>query len=293
MEFSLEALRTLVAVVGVGSQREGARLRGLAVPTVSQQLSTLEARLGVPLFEKVARRAVPTEEARHLVAAVAGAFEAIDESIEATLGRHRGVAGAVAIGSPRPFGVHWLTPRLDLLLRTHPALEPTVRYGGPTELEARLLEGTLDFAILVREPAREGLVARRMHEESFVAVSRTPLAPRDLEEALALPWLSFDEDHPLLERWWRGVFGSRSRLPTPRARVADLHSLRELARHGHGAVVLPDYLVADDLATKQLHVVRPPRPRRVRNVIYLVWRKGLTSSARRNAVRETLLTPNV
>ncbi|MCB9631252.1 MAG: hypothetical protein H6721_03795 [Sandaracinus sp.] len=50
----------------------------------------------MPLFEKVGRRAVPTEEARRLVASVAGAFEAIDESIEATLGRHRGVAGAIA-----------------------------------------------------------------------------------------------------------------------------------------------------------------------------------------------------
>ncbi|MCA9614554.1 MAG: LysR family transcriptional regulator [Sandaracinus sp.] len=293
MELSLEALRTLVAVVGAGSQREGARLRGLAVPTVSQQLSTLEARLGVPLFEKVGRRAVPTEEARRLVASVAGAFEAIDESIEATLGRHRGVAGAIAIGSPRPFGAHWLTPRLDLLLRAHPALEPTVRYGGPTELEARLLEGTLDFAILVREPAREGLVARRMHEESFVAVSRTPLAPRDLEEALGLPWLTFDEDRPLLERWWRGVFGARARLPTPRAWVADLHALRELALRGHGAVVMPDYFVADDLAAKRLHLVRPPRPRRVRNVLYLVWRKGLASSARRDVVREALLAREV
>jgi DNA-binding transcriptional LysR family regulator len=288
-DVSLESLKTLVAVVRAGSQREGAKTRGLSVPTVSQQLTSLEAKLGMPLFERVGRRALPTPEARRLVGALAPAFDAIVDALDAAIGAHRGVAGPVAIGAPRPFGAHWLTPRMNELLRVRPGLVLTLRYGGPSELESRLLEGTLDLAILVREPSRDGVVAQRLHEEQLVAVADRPLRAETSQDALAWSWLAFDEDRPLLERWWRGTFGGRARMPEPRGFAADLPALRALASAGHGVVVLPDYFVADDLAAGRLHAVRLARARRVRNVLYVAWRKGSIASPRRTAVLDAIV----
>ncbi len=290
-DVSLEALRTLIAVVRAGSQREGARLRGLSVPTVSQQLAALEGKLGMPLFERVGRRAVATDEARGLVASLSPAFDAIVDALDAALGSHRGVAGPVAVGAPRPFGSYWLTPRVSSLLHERPGLVLTLRYGGPTELEARLVDGSLDLAILVREPSREGIVAERLHDEQLLAVADRPRRAETIQDALDWPWLAFDEDRPLLERWWRGTFGARARTPQPRLFAADLATLRAMALEGHGVVVLPDYFVEAELAAGRLHAVRPPRARRVRNVLHLAWRKGSIASPRRNAVYEAIVGP--
>ncbi len=292
-----EVLRTFVVLVAAGSQKAAARELGLAVPTVSLHVRALEDALGVRLFEKIGRRAVPTEEARELATRLGDALAGVRAALEETREQRNVIAGSVRIGAPRPFGQMWLTTRLAQLLREHPALIVDVLYGGPSELEGKLREGALDLAILVREPERPGLETREVHRERFVAVC-APQEPTvgeksgaDLDEALSHRWIAFDEDLPMHLRWWRATFGPRARLPSIAAYVRDLVAMRDLVEAGAGLAVLPDYMVEDLIAAGRLREVYPRSVRRVRNSIVVAWRSGATLHGRHGVVRDALVAP--
>ena len=58
-ELSLDQLRTLVAIIELGSFSAAARALHLAQPTVSLHSSELEARLATPLIVRGGRRMIP------------------------------------------------------------------------------------------------------------------------------------------------------------------------------------------------------------------------------------------
>lgn len=111
---NIELLRTLVAVIDLGSVSAAARTRGYAASAVSRQLTKLRDVLGTDLFEPDGRGIRPTPAAREIAARVRVLIDEAD-SVDRYLGQiragrpapivdllaHRAVARAPA-GSARP-----------------------------------------------------------------------------------------------------------------------------------------------------------------------------------------------
>jgi DNA-binding transcriptional LysR family regulator len=102
-------------------------------------------------------------------------------------------------------------------------------------------------------------------------------------------WIAFDEDLPMLHRWWRATFGLRARLPATAAYVRDLVAMKELVEAGVGIAVLPDYLVEALVAEGRLREVYPRPRHRVQNVIALAWRSSIPLRGRHVVVRDALI----
>ena len=154
-----ELLRTFVCVADSQTFSDAANRQRVTKSAISQQIKTLETQLGVALFERVGRRALLTESGQQLAHAFRGHLHAIDDAVAAVASAHGDVRGNIRIGSPRPFARVWLPHRVTHLLREHPALNTTLVFGTPTELERRLADRALDFAILVRDPELPGIDA--------------------------------------------------------------------------------------------------------------------------------------
>ena len=74
MDLGLAPLRALAAVARHGSfSRAAAELR-LTQPAVSMQVKQLETRVGLPLLERVGKRAMPTRAGELMLAHAARAF---------------------------------------------------------------------------------------------------------------------------------------------------------------------------------------------------------------------------
>jgi len=298
---NLELLRTFVAAEAAPTLAAAAASRHVTKSAVSQQLKTLEAQLGVALFEKVGRNVRPTEAARALASTLRAAFATIDDSVEAAREVQSAVRGDVRIGSPRPFARVWLRPRLPELLHAHPDLLLDVTFGVPSELERRTLAGELDLAILVRAPESAALEMAPLFVETFEAVAsagylRAHGTPRSAEELAAHRLIVFDRDLPMHAAWWRASFGGRAALRGAVAcRIASLDEMLALAAAGAGIAVLPDYFVAEAVAAGDVVAIRPRsasstrRAAPAKNAIVLAWRRGAAGSARVRAVRDTLL----
>ena len=290
---NLERLQTFVVAAQAATFAEAARQRGVSVSAVSQQVRGLEAQLGERLFERVGRRVRLTAEGRALLDAAARHLGELDEAVRRLSRARTEVEGLVSVGSPRTFGEAWLVPRLPPLLAAHPGLTIKVDLQVPSVLERRLAEGALDLAILVRPTEQAGLVGRVLAQERFVAVAAPRLiakwGPAVSEAMLAeLRWLIFDRDRPMHEWWWRATFGHRAPPTAVVAEVPSLEVLAGLAEQAVGPVVLPDYLVAPQLAGGRLAVV-PVAPRRPAvNSLFLAWRRSVVETARLVAVKAAL-----
>src|SRR3989449_9863647 len=102
MDLALGPLRTLEAVARHGSFSRAARELNLTQPAVSMQVAQLERRLGLPLLERVGKRAFPTRAGEVLLAHAARAFRELQAGLEHVQELRGVVAGRGAAGASAP-----------------------------------------------------------------------------------------------------------------------------------------------------------------------------------------------
>jgi DNA-binding transcriptional LysR family regulator len=297
MLINQELLRTFVDAAETETFAAAAARRHVTKSAVSQQMKTLEAQLGVLLFERVGRHARLTAHGRTLAAVLRREFDVIDDALDALVSERRDVAGEIRVGAPRPFARVWLRPRLTALLRAHAGLRATVRFGTPTELEEQLVARDLDLAILVRPATSPAVSATKIWTERFVAYGAPSYlrarggAPKTAADLARFDWIVYDDDLPMHAAWWRAHVGAKVPLPaSPVCRIASLDEMLDLAIAAVGLVVLPDYFAANAVAEGALEPLRHlARGGGATNPIALAWRKNAVLTARFVAARDGLL----
>jgi len=120
---SLKAVVAFEAVVRLGSMTAAANELGSTQPAVSQRIRALEEALGVPLFDRGARRLQPTRHGRDYYEDIAGPLRRMigaTRRLQArAYARHHGLVLAVHFG----FAHRWLLPRIGRLEAAFPGTE--------------------------------------------------------------------------------------------------------------------------------------------------------------------------
>ncbi|GAA3385051.1 LysR family transcriptional regulator [Cryptosporangium minutisporangium] len=288
----LGQLRTFLAVYRAGSLTAGARLVGLAQPTVTAQLRALEATLGRRLFERLPRGVAPTAVADELAARLAAPMDALEA-----------IASGSGVSAPEP-PVHLGGPAEGLAMLVLPALTPLLETGVrlrvvaglADDLLAGLRAGVHDLVLSAVRPRGRGLQAAPLADEEFVLVTSPARYERLDRDALATdpvaaiaeePLVSYAEDVPILRRYWRHVFGTRL-TADPALVVPDLRAVASAVAAGAGVSVLPRYLCAAQLADGTLIAVLEPDDPPI-NTLYLVRRVGGPAHPHVTAVHDALV----
>lgn len=172
-------------VARLGSFTAAGQAMGFTQSAISRQISTLEAEIGSPLFDRLPRGVRLTEPGRHLLPhaeavldRLAGARRELTELRELTSGRVRVGAFPTADASMMP-------RTLGTFRAAHPDVMVLLREGFTRTLMTRLQEGDLDLAVvgsgtdgpLETEPAD---LHPLMDDPMMVALPRDhPLAGRE------------------------------------------------------------------------------------------------------------------
>ncbi len=216
--FDLEALRSLVTGIELGSFALAALRLNRSTSAISAQLKKLEQQSGLPLLQKAGRRLELTANGELLMAYGRRLLALNDEAVSALSGCH--LAGSVSLGLQEDFGEALLPALLGQFSRTFPQVEVSARIGRNGELLQAMRQGELDLALCWQgeENTRlmQALPAAPLH---WIGRSDSELA-RWLAGKEALPLLLFDA--PCLMRTcaidaldraaipWRIAFTSRS-----------------------------------------------------------------------------------
>lgn len=140
------ALEHFVSVYRSGSFRATADLFGISQSTVTKSIQSLEAQLGLRLFNRTTRTVEPTDTARALIDKAEGALRAasvFDE--EATL-LARGELGGIRVGAIALAAETLIISGLARLATSHPNLEVEVVVGS-SDIYRDLVAGDCDLVV--------------------------------------------------------------------------------------------------------------------------------------------------
>ncbi|WP_374664744.1 LysR family transcriptional regulator [Ramlibacter sp.] len=282
-ELNLDQLRTLVTVADLGTLSAASRALNLAQPTVSLHVSELEARLGVPLLLRGARRVQPTPAGDVLLVHARRLLAEADDAVQAVRRQQQGVTGRVRLGASTGMLVYLLGRVLQDMERAHPEVHVEVSIYGTNDGQAALQAGTLDVALIAPPQAAGDLVVTRWRRDPLMAF--LPLgwkAPRRVTpQWLAAQHLIANDSTTRLYRQTTEWFATAGIVARPRIVLNYNEAMKSLVAAGYGAAILPMEGPMEAHTARGVRVV-PLKPLLVRDTVIVHRALPLLSGATRS-----------
>ena len=166
----LRQLEYFVRVAELGSFSRAAVELDVAQPALSRQVRLLEVELRQNLLVRNGRGAVPTEAGKTLLEHGRGILHQVQRARE-DLGRLRGgLSGRVAVGLPNGIARVLTVPLTRAFREQMPEARLAVSEGLSHSLEAGLVSGRLDIAVLYNAQASREIDATPLMEEDLLLV---------------------------------------------------------------------------------------------------------------------------
>ena len=168
--FTLEQLRSFVAVAENEHISRAATSLFLTQAAVTQQVRHFEQALGVKLLERDGRRVRLTEAGRSLAEACRAALravEAVDDTAQAA--KHL-ETGSLHIGASPTSAAYYVPTHLAEFARRHPTIRLEMTIEPSRELIRRVTAGALDCAVIGGAPD-PGLLAFELSRDEVVVVA--------------------------------------------------------------------------------------------------------------------------
>jgi LysR family transcriptional regulator, glycine cleavage system transcriptional activator len=228
----------------------------LTASAVSHHVRKLEARLGVPLFQRHARGVSLTAEGRRLADAASSALSDLD-AVLGGLKPVRGEPERLRISTLHSLTYTWLMPRLPTFLAAH----PNVRLAVDTEIAlTRFDEGGADLALRHGAGHWAGLTAHFVMDDSLFPVAAPTLAGiesvRTPADIIRLPLIS-DLARQGWHDWFRAA-GVHGATLDERHVFSDSTDALLAAAHGLGAALARRRIVGPYLADGRLVALPGP-----------------------------------
>lgn len=255
----LAQMETFVKVVETGNLSAAAKALRLSLPTVSRQLTALEETLGGTLLIRTTRTLTMTADGRRYYEHCLRVLREVEEA-QSSVRSGTAIAGLLTVTAAVTFGLARVSPHLPSLLSAHPELRIDLR------LEDRLVDlVTEGVEIAIRGgsplPDTNSLIARPLTTYQRVVVASpaylqrrgTPMAPSDLASHDVLTHLGASG---IADSWHFKKDGIESvaKIRGP-LRTNAVYALRDSAVAGLGLALLPDWLVAADIAAGRLKIL--------------------------------------
>src|SRR5687767_7036051 len=262
---TLRQLEYLVTVVDEGSFARAAPALYVSQPTLSQQVRTLEAEVGGPLLERLARGVRPTPAGNAFLPAARSALAAAQRArrsarmvLELEAGELEiATVGTVALGLLPAVLRRWRARHRELVVRVH-------EHRDAPSLARAVAEGSADMGIGPRPPEWSGPLESLGWEEFVVILPPgDPLRRGDEPVALAAlgerEWVLFEREHALGQLVDR-LCAAEGFTPRAAVRSAQIAGVAALAAAGLGPALVPSNIVPS-AARSSVRALDPPRAR--------------------------------
>lgn len=258
-------LRTLAAVIRVGSFAGAGRELGYTASAVSQQMAGLERSLGLQLFERRARRATPNEAAHYVHERSVDLLDFIAR-LESDVERlAAGQAGHLRIGSFASAGGPIVSQVIARFLVRRRGVAISLDEGEPLELFPRVLDGDLDVALGFRYdlvptewPAEVELTDLVTEDLYVIAHRRHRLAHKgrvDLVELRGERWITNTEE-TAASQCLVALADLEGFIPNIAFRSNNFGTVRGFVAAGLGVAMIPGLAYEADDKTVTLPITR-------------------------------------
>jgi DNA-binding transcriptional LysR family regulator len=184
MNDKLSVLRLFTRVARTSSFTRAGRELGISQPSVSRQISELEADVGTVLFVRSTRAVKLTEAGVDYLMRVEAILEALEEADHVARGTSE-LRGHLRVALSTSFGIREVIPRIGRFMESHPALHVDLLMSDDRQdLIAEGVDVAIRFGALPDSSARSRLLGRSprmlVAAPSYLARAGLPAAPSDL-----------------------------------------------------------------------------------------------------------------
>lgn len=268
-------LRTLEAVVRLGSVTGAAKELHLTQPTVSAQIQDLQASLETELLEPVGRGIRPTESAQLLRGAALDMFarwQRFEEELQALRGLERGTLRIAGVTTTEYFIAQWLAH----YTAKHPGIDIELTVENRDAVISNLANDDIELAVMMMSPPNLSLESLPVMHNPLVLIAARH-HPWVKKKRLARDVLN---GAPLLMR----ERGSGTRLATEaylqehglepdlRATLGSNEAIKHAVAAGLGLAIVSQHALAKDPAKDGLAIL-PVVGLPIKRQWQLVWRK--------------------
>ena len=272
----IHQLRYFCKVADLGSFTRAASACFVAQPSLSQQIIKLEAELGSPLFERLARRVILTDAGQRLRPIAAQILRLVDEARSEVVGDSE--AGRLAVASPPTVVPYFLTGVLKTFADAHPRVQVEVSEDVTSAIIQRIHDCEVDLAVLpLPIEGTDFEVEPLFEEELFLLLpAGHRLAQRSritIDQIQDEPFILLNDAHCLTGNAL-GFCRQKRFQPISTSRVNQLATIQELVSLGQGISLIP--AMARHLDTDPRRVYRSlagDRPMRTIGLVRLASRR--------------------
>ena len=261
---TLNGMRLFEHVVHSESFSEAGRQLGLAPSSVSRQINGLEDALGVRLFNRSTRKLSLTEAGQMYHERVARILADIDEANRTVAELDAEPRGTLRVNAPVVFGRVHVAPLVPEFLARYPDVQMDFT---TTDQVIDMVDEGADVAIRIGELKDSSLIARKLAplrrvicgSPAYLSAHGVPQRPEDLAKHNCLTFrfnASSSLWRPGSDLWrLRGSEGVVEVGVSGRLRANGVDVLLEAARAGLGLVLVPVWMVGDDIRADRLRPV--------------------------------------
>lgn len=257
---AIEGLPVFVRTVREGSFSAAARALDLTPSAVSKQISRLEDRLSVRLFNRTTRRLSLTEEGAAFFERASRILADLEDAAEAVSSLKAVPRGRLRVTMPTAYGVIHLLPALPDYTARHP--EVTLEIDLNDRIVNMIEEG-FDLALRVGDLEDSSLIGRRLAANrrvlaaapGYLAARGVPQVPQELAEHNCLVYTYRAQRYD-----WHLVDDAGRESLVPVAGNLETNNpmmLRAAALAGLGVVLLPLWIIGPDLKAGRLKQLLP------------------------------------
>lgn len=244
------SLLLLVDILDAGNLSQAARKRKMSRANISYHLTQLERSLGMQLVRRTTRRIDPTEAGLKLVQHGRTLRDELLAAQESVASLREGLHGSVRLAVPTGFGQLVMSGWLIEFKHRHPSISLELIFDNRVD---DLLRDEVDLAIRVLSEPPPHLVARELSRMRHIACASSAYAaqhpmPQTVQDLAQVPIItSMVVGRSLRVSAYQGVQRHEVTL-SPTLASENFQFLHEAILAGLGVGLVPDYVVAQDLA---------------------------------------------
>lgn len=279
MRWNLEWLRTFRAIYETGTLSAAAQELFISQPGVSLHLNSLEAFTGYKLFDRSARKMVPTEKGKILYNYVLEPLKKMETAEQHFHKRSQEERVTISIGM--------CFETFQYTLEEHIADLPfnlIIQFGEYPKMQQDLDNGLLDLIITPQKGNQQNLQYQPFSKEKIVLVAGIETDTSEVEKLLKTKktkevakvlkqqlWYSTAADMEHLKTFWIKHFGEHPDF-SPNYIVPNISSIIRCLSNGKGLSVVPDFLCTEAIASGKIKLIwEGDQP--LENILYFGTRK--------------------
>lgn len=262
MRWNLEWLRTFKAIYETGTLSAAAQELFISQPGVSLHLNSLEAFTGHKLFDRSARKMVPTEKGKILYNYILDPLKKMELAEQHFHKRAQDERATISVGM--------CFETFQYTLEEHIASLPfnlIITFGEYPKMQHDLDNGLLDLIITPQKGNQQNLEYLPFSKERIVLIAGGQTGTTEIEQLLASGntagvaailkrqlWYSTTADMEHLKNFWLKHFQEHPDF-SPNYIVPNISSIIRCLSDGNGFSVVPDFLCSEAIASGKIKMI--------------------------------------